>query len=58
MEGQIYPTGLQLNKANSLEMFLGHIPMMYIFLRLFVLQECALTLMTLLTESYFWLLGY
>ena len=92
MVGQIYPTELQLNKANSsdteasfldlnlsitngivsskiydkrddfnfeivnipfLEMFLALLPMVYIFLSLFVLLECALMLMTSTTETYF-----
>ena len=86
MVGQIYPTELQLNKANSsdteapfldlnlsitngivsskiydnrddfnfeivispfsMEMFLALLPMVYIFLSLFVLRECVLMLMT------------
>ena len=89
MVGQIYPTELQLNKANSsdtealfldlnlsitngivsskiydkrddfnfeivlMEMFLALLPMVYIFLSLFVLLECALMLMTSTTETYF-----
>ena len=86
MVGQIYPTELQLNKANSSDtealfldlnlsitngivsskiydkrddfnfeivMFLALLPMVYIFLSLFVLLECALMLMTLTTETYF-----
>ena len=90
MVGQIYPTELQLNKANSsdteapfldlnlsitngivsskiydkrddfnfeivnfpLEMFLALLPMVYIFLSLFVLLEYVLMLMTLTTETY------
>ena len=50
---QIYPTELKLFKANSsdteapfshflMEMFLAPLPMAYIFLSLFVLQECVL----------------
>ena len=93
MVGQIYPTELQLNKANSSDteapfldlnlsitngivsskiydkrddfnfeivnfpfldgMFLALLPMVYIFLSLFVLLECALMLMTSTTETYF-----
>ena len=93
MVGQIYPTELQLNKANSshteasfldlilsitngivsskiynkrddfnfekvnfpfmMEMFLALLPMVYIFLGLFVLLEYALMLMTSTTETYF-----
>ena len=89
MVGQIYPTELQLNKANSSDteaLFLdlnlsitngivsskfydnrddfnfeivnfpfldGDIPMVYIFLSLFVLHECVLMLMTSTTETYF-----
>ena len=93
MVGQIYPTELQLNKANSsdteapfldlnltitngivsskiydkwadfkfeivnfhflMQMFLALLPMVYIFLSLFVLLECALMLMTSTTETYF-----
>ena len=93
MVGQIYPTELQLNKANSsdteapfldlnlsitngiasskiydkrddfnfeivnfpflMEMFLAPLPMVYIFLGLFVLLECVLMLMTSTTETYF-----
>ena len=89
MVGQIYPTELQLNKANSSDTeapfldlnlsitngivsseiydfnfeivnfpFLGgdvprFLPMVYIFLSLFVLQECVLMLMTSTTETYF-----
>ena len=33
--------------------FLGSLPMEYIFLSLFVLQECVLILMTSTTETYF-----
>ena len=91
--GQIYPTELQLNKANSsdteapfldlylsitnsivsskiydkrdgfnfeivnfhflVEMFLAPLPLAYIFLSLFVLQECVLMLMTSTTATYF-----
>ena len=93
MVGQIYPTELQLKKANSsdteapfldlnlsitngivsskiydkrddfnfeivnflflMEMFLALLPMVYIFLSLFVLLECVLMLMTSTTETYF-----
>ena len=93
MVGKIYPTELQLNKANSsdteapfldlnlsitngivssniydkqddfnfeivnfpflMEMFLPLLPMVYIFLSLFVLLECVLMLMTSTTENYF-----
>ena len=91
MAGQIYPTELQLNKANSsdteapfldlnlsitngivsskiydirddfnfevvyflMEMFLAPLPMVYIFLSLFVLLECVLMLITSKTETYF-----
>ena len=93
MVGQIYPTELQLNKANSSDteapfldlnlsitngivsakiydkrddfnfeivnfpfldgLFLALLPMVYIFLSLFILLECALMLMTSTTETYF-----
>ena len=93
MVGQIYPTELQSNKANSsdteapfldlnlsitygivsskiydkrgdfnlkslispflMEMFLALLPMVYIFLSLFVLLECVLMLMTSTTETYY-----
>ena len=93
MVGQIYPTELQLNKANSsdteapfldfnlsitngivsskiydkrddfnfeivnshflMEMFLALLPLVYIFLSLFVLLEYVLMLMTSTTETYF-----
>ena len=93
MVGQIYPTELQLNKANSsvtkasfldlnlsitngivsskiydklddfnyeivishflIEMFLAPLPMVYIFLSLFVLLECVLMLRISTTETYF-----
>ena len=93
MVGQIYPTELQLNKANSSDTeapfldlnlsitngmvsskiydkrddfnfeivnfsfhegdFLALLSMVYIFLSLFVLLECALMLMTSTTETYF-----
>ena len=91
MVGQIYPTELQLNKANSSDTeapfldlnlsikngivsskiydkwddfnfeivnfpFLDEdvlLPMVYIFLSLFVLLECVLMLMTSTTETYF-----
>ena len=36
-----------------MEMFLARLPMVYIFLSLFVLLECALMLMTSTTETYF-----
>ena len=36
-----------------MEMFLALLPMVYIFLGLFVLLECDLTLMTSTTETYF-----
>ena len=36
-----------------MEMFLAPLPMVYIFLSLFVLQECVLMLMTSTTETYF-----
>ena len=36
-----------------MEMFLALLPMVYIFLSLFVLLECALMLMTSTTETYF-----
>ena len=95
---QIYPTKLQLNKANSSDTvapfldlnlsitngkvsskiydkrddfnfeivnfpfldgdFLALLPMVYIFLSLFVLLECALMLMTSTTETYFYMLNY
>ena len=83
--GQIYPSELQLNKANSSDteaknfdlnlslsndfnfeivMFrfldgdvLAHLPMVYIFRSLFVLQGCVLMLMTLTTETYLRLLS-
>ena len=96
MVGQIYPTELQVNKANSSDTeapfldlnlsitndivsskiydirddfnfeivnfpFLdGDVPrsMVYIFLSLFVLLECALMLMTSTTETYFQQLNY
>ena len=93
MVGQIYPTELQLNKANSsdteapfldlnlsitngifllkfmingmililkyyispflMDIFLALLPMVYIFLNLFVLLECVLMLMTSTAETYF-----
>ena len=37
----------------KLEMFLSLLPMAYIFLSLFVLQECVLMLMTSTAETYF-----
>ena len=36
-----------------MEMFLALLPMVYIFLSLFVLLECVLMLMTSTTETYF-----
>ena len=36
-----------------MEMFLAHLPMVYIFLNLFILQEYILMLMTSTTETYF-----
>ena len=36
-----------------MEMFLAPLPIAYIFLSLFVLQECVLMLMTSTTETYF-----
>ena len=36
-----------------MEMFLAPLPMVYIFLSLFVLRECVLMLMTSTTETYF-----
>ena len=36
-----------------MEMFLVPLPMVYIFLSLFVLQECVLMFMTSTTETYF-----
>ena len=36
-----------------LEMFFALLPMVYIFLSLFVLLECALMLMTSTTETFF-----
>ena len=60
MVGQIYPTELHLNKANSsdteapfLDLFLALLPMVYIFLNLFVLLECVLMLRTSTTDTYF-----
>ena len=93
MVGKIYPTELQLNKANSsdteapfldlnlsitngivsskiydkrydfnfeivishflMEIFLALLPMVYIFLSLFVLLECVLMLMISTKETYF-----
>ena len=91
MVGQIYPTELQFNKANSSDTeapfldlalsitngivssknydkrddsnfeivnfpfldSLALLPMVYIFLRLFVLLECVLMLMTSTAETYF-----
>ena len=41
-----------------MEMFLALLPMVYIFLSLFVLLEYVLMLMTSTTETYFQLLGY
>ena len=39
--------------ATPMEMFLALLPMVYIFLSLFVLLECVLMLMTSTTETYF-----
>ena len=36
-----------------MEMFLAPLPIAYIFLSLFVLQECVRMLMTSITETYF-----
>ena len=98
MVGQIYPTGLQINKANPSDTqasfwglnlsitngiysskiydkrddsnfeivnfpfldgdFFTYLAMVYIFLSLFVLQDCVLMLMTSTTETYFELLSY
>ena len=41
-----------------MEMFLALLPMVYIFLSLFVLLECVLMLMISTTETYFQLLNY
>ena len=41
-----------------MEMYLAPLPMEYLFLSLFVLQECVLMLMTSTTETYFLLLSY
>ena len=41
-----------------MEMLLAPLPMVYIFLSLFVLPECVLMLMTSTTETYFYLLSY
>ena len=41
-----------------MEMFLAFLPIMYIFLSLFVLLESVLMLMTSITETYFSLLSY
>ena len=41
-----------------MEMFHDLLTMVYIFLILFVLLECALMLMTSTTETYFYLLSY
>ena len=54
---QIYPTELQLNKANSSDTE-ALFPMVYIFLSLFVLLEYVLILMTSTTDTYFKLLSY
>ena len=57
MVGQIYPTELQLNKQNSSDTeapFLDlNLSVTYIFLSLFVFQECVLMLMTSTTETCF-----
>ena len=41
-----------------MEMFLAFLPIMYIFLSLFVLLESVLMLMTSTIETYFSLLSY
>ena len=41
-----------------MEMFRALLPMVYIFLSLFVLLECVLMLRTSTTETYFYLLSY
>ena len=41
------------NSHFLMEMFLAPLPMVHIFLSLFVLPECVLMLMTLTTETYF-----
>ena len=41
-----------------MEMFLALLPMVYIFLSLFVLLECVLMLRISTTETYFQLLSY
>ena len=48
MVGQIYPTELQLSKANS-----SDTESPFLDLGLFVLLECVLMLMTSTTETYF-----
>ena len=58
MVGQIYPTGLQLNKANSSDTgapFFGLelVYSKYIFLGLSVLLECVQMLMHSTKENYF-----
>ena len=42
-----------VNSHFLMEMFLALLPMVYIFLSLFVLLECGLMLMTSTTETYF-----
>ena len=42
-----------LNSHFLMELFLTLLPMVYIFLSLFVLLECVLMLMTSTTETYF-----
>ena len=42
-----------LNSHFLMEMFLTLLPMVYVFLSLFVLLECVLMLMTSTTETYF-----
>ena len=42
-----------VNSHFLMEMFLALLPMVYIVLSLFVLQECVLKLMASTTETYF-----
>ena len=42
-----------VNSPFLMEVFLALLPMVYIFLNLFVLLECVLMLMTSTTETYF-----
>ena len=42
-----------INSHFLMKMFLALLPMVYIFLSLFVLLECVLMLMTSTTETYF-----